>query len=116
MRRQGPALREVRVHVQGVRTAERTAQRRDDQTAGMKRVRAGVWVILLALAGAQAWSSRFYATPDGVSYMDLSDAVQSGQWRELLNGYWSPLYPLLIGLLRAVLRPTPYWEFAVAHL
>ena len=82
----------------------------------MKQVRAGAWVVLLALAGAQAWSARFYATPDGVSYMDLSDAVLSGQWRELLNAYWSPLYPALIGILRAVLHPTAYWEFAVAHL
>ena len=82
----------------------------------MKPVRAGAWVVLLALAGAQAWSSRFYATPDGVSYMDLSDAVLSGHWSELLNAYWSPLYPALIGAFRAILHPTPYWEFAVAHL
>ena len=82
----------------------------------MKPVRAGAWVVLLALAGAQAWSSRFYATPDGVSYMDLSDAVLSGRWGELLNAYWSPLYPALIGAFRAILHPTPYWEFAVAHL
>jgi hypothetical protein len=82
----------------------------------MKRVRAGAWVVLLALAGAQAWSARFYVTPDGVSYMDLSDAMLAGNWRELLNAYWSPLYPTLIGLLRAVLHPTPYWEFGVVHL
>lgn len=82
----------------------------------MKKVRAGAWVVLLALAGAQAWSARFYATPDGVSYMDLSDAVLSGHWRELLNAYWSPLYPALIGLLRAVFHPSAYWEFGVAHL
>ena len=82
----------------------------------MKKVRAGAWVVLLALAGAQAWSARFYATPDGVSYMDISDAVLSGQWKELLNAYWSPLYPALIGLLRAVFRPSAYWEFGVAHL
>lgn len=82
----------------------------------MKKVRAGAWVVLLALAGVQAWSTRFYATPDGVSYVDLSDAVLNGHWRELLNAYWSPAYPALIGVLRAVLRPTPYWEFAVVHL
>jgi hypothetical protein len=82
----------------------------------MRKVRAAAWVLLLGLAGVQAWSSRFYPTPDGVSYMDLSDAVLSGQWRELFNAYWSPLYPILIGVLRAVLRPTPYWEFGVVHL
>jgi hypothetical protein len=80
------------------------------------RLRGLAWLALLALAGVQAWSARFYATPDGVSYMDLSDAVLSGQWRELLNGYWSPLYPVLIGLLRGVLRPSAYWELAVVHL
>jgi hypothetical protein len=81
----------------------------------VKKVRAGAWVILLALAAAQAWSARFYITPDGVSYMDLSDAVIDGRWRELLNAYWSPLYPALIGFIRALTRPTPYWEFAVTH-
>ena len=82
----------------------------------MNRIRAGAWLILLALAGAQAWSARFYATPDGVSYMDLSDAVLTGQWGELLNAYWSPLYPALIGVMRAVLRPSAYWEFGIPHL
>jgi hypothetical protein len=82
----------------------------------MRKVRAGAWAVLLALAGAQAWSARFYATPDGVSYMDLSDAVLAGNWRELLNAYWSPLYPALIGMLRAVFQPSAYWEFGVVHL
>ena len=82
----------------------------------MSKVRAGAWVVLLALAGAQAWAGRFYPSPDGVSYLDLSDAVLRGDFRELLNAYWSPLYPVLIGALRAVLRPSAYWEFGVAHL
>ena len=82
----------------------------------MKAARVGAWLALLLLATIQAWSSRFYMTPDGVSYMDLSDAVLTGRWGELLNAYWSPLYPALIGLLRAILHPTPYWEFAVVHL
>jgi len=82
----------------------------------VKNVRAGAWVVLLALAGAQAWSARFYPSPDGVSYLDLSDAVLSGHWRELLNAYWSPLYPALIGLTRTITRPTAEWEFAAVHL
>jgi hypothetical protein len=82
----------------------------------VKSVRAGAWVVLLALAGAQAWSARFYPSPDGVSYLDLSDAVLSGQWRELLNAYWSPLYPVLISVVRGVARPSPSWEFGAVHL
>src|SRR5687768_16823921 len=82
----------------------------------MRSVRVACWSILLALAGAQAWSARFYPSPDGVSYLDLSDAVLAGRFGELLNAYWSPLYPILIGGLRAVLRPGAYWEFGVPHL
>src|SRR6476661_8733588 len=82
----------------------------------MKSTRAGAWIILLLLAGFQAWSARFYASPDGVSYLDLSDAVVTGNFRELFNAYWSPLYPVLISVLRVIVRPTPYWEFGVVHL
>lgn len=82
----------------------------------MKPIRIVAWSILLLLAGIQAWSARFYATPDGVSYLDLSDAVISGRFGELFNAYWSPLYPVLIGILRAIFRPSAYWEFGVAHL
>ena len=83
-------------------------------------VRRLAWGVLCAIALAQAWLFRHEISPDGVAYLDLSDAVVSGQLQELINGYWSPLYPLLIGLLRLLLSPTPLgapqWEFAVVHL
>src|SRR3954471_842180 len=74
-----------------------------------------VWTILLGLAAVQAWSARFLMTPDGVSYLDLSDAVVSGRIAGLVNAYWSPLYPTLIGAVRVVARPNAYWEFAWVH-
>ena len=82
----------------------------------MKWIRAAAWVVLLLVAGFQAWATRFYPTPDGVSYLDLSDAVLRGDFGELLNGYWSPLYPVLVGLGRRLTSASAYWEFAVAHL
>jgi hypothetical protein len=82
----------------------------------MRRIRAGAWIVLLLLAGFQAWATRFYPAPDGVSYLDLSDAVLQANFAELLNAYWSPLYPILIGLLRAAITSSAYWEFAITHL
>src|SRR4051794_35693433 len=79
------------------------------------RARRIIWFVLLVLAALQAWSARLTATPDGVSYMDLSDAVVRGRVGDIVNAYWSPLYPLLIGSLRLILRPGPYWEFALVH-
>jgi len=35
---------------------------------------------------------------DGISYLDLGEAFLHGQWSALSNGYWSPLYGVLIAL------------------
>ena len=35
--------------------------------------------------------------PDGVSYLDLAGAMQRGDWRHFVQGYWSPLFPLITG-------------------
>jgi len=80
------------------------------------RARRFTWGTLLFFGALQAWASRFTTTPDGMSYVDLSDAIVSGHLGRLVNGYWSPAYPVLIGLTRLLLRPSPYWEFAVVHL
>lgn len=63
-----------------------------------------------------AWSDRHYMNPDGISYLDLGDAFFQGRWGQAVSLLWSPLYPLALGLGLALLRPEPYWEFAVAHL
>ena len=36
--------------------------------------------------------------------------------RNAINGFWSPLYSLLLGPALVVLRPGPYYEASVAHL
>lgn len=80
-----------------------------------RRIRVVAWITILALAAFQAYAQRYAVSPDGISYLDLSDAVVSGDWARLLNLYWSPLYPALIGLARLIARPGPASEVAVAH-
>lgn len=76
--------------------------------------------LLVALAIVQAWLFRHEISPDGVAYLDLSDSVVRGQLGELVNGYWSPLYPILIGAVRVALSRTPLgeprWEFMILHV
>jgi hypothetical protein len=68
---------------------------------------------ILMLGGWQAWVYRFKPySNDSVSYLDLSDAALAGHLGGVVSGHWSPLYPLLIALVRAVVRPAPAWEFA----
>jgi hypothetical protein len=75
------------------------------------------WSTGILLASAQAWVSRFRVTPDSIAYLDMSDAVlPGGDWHQLINGTWSPLYPFLIGLVRRAFQTPAAQEIFVAHL
>jgi len=64
----------------------------------------------------QAWYGRHHMSADGISYLDVADAYLRGDWKTAVNAYWSPLYSWLLGLALLVLKPSPYYEFAVFHL
>src|SRR4051812_49102206 len=91
--------------------------------APVDRARA-IWyvarVAILLLAALRAWDARHEVSPDGIAYLDLSDAVLQGRWSGLVSTYWSPLYPLLIGMARLALAwaplGTPANEFALVHV
>ena len=52
---------------------------------------------------------------DGISYLDMSDVFRSGHWLAAINAYWSPLYPIVLAIAFRIVKPSPYWEFAVLH-
>jgi len=68
------------------------------------------------MASMEVSAYRYFVSTDGISYLDMSDAVFPGtEWRRLITGTWSPLYPFLLGLGR-LLRPDPYREIVTGHL
>lgn len=71
--------------------------------------------MIVALAAFQAYAQRYAVSPDGMSYLDLSDAVVSGRWGGLVNLYWSPLYPFLIGVARLLSGAGAAGEVAAVH-
>lgn len=73
--------------------------------------RAGVLIV----SGLQACAERYTVSPDGVSYLNLSDAWAAGQWAAGINGYWSPLYPALLGLARKIFQPSIAGEAPLLH-
>src|SRR5919204_1917146 len=83
------------------------------------RIEVIAWCVLFVLAAIQAWFFRHAVQPDGIAYLDLSDAIVSGRLGDLVNGYWSPVYPVVLGMARLLVSATPwsapYYEFAVAH-
>lgn len=65
--------------------------------------------IILGIASSQALNA------DGVSYLDLAAAVRDGDWRSAVQGYWSPLYPLLLALSGTLAGNDTASLLAVAH-
>jgi hypothetical protein len=79
-------------------------------------IRVSFWLLGTLLASLQAWSHRYWVSADGISYLDMSEAVSSGLgWHRLINGTWSPLYPFLLGISE-VLRPDRYREIVTGHV
>lgn len=81
----------------------------------MQAVRFCAWTAAALLATVHAWSSRYFVNPDGVSYLDLSDDYLAGRWESAVNGYWSPLYPLLLAGVRKVVAPSAFHEASTVH-
>lgn len=77
---------------------------------------AAFWSAATLLGAVQAFANRHAMNSDGVTYLDMGDALFHGDWKAILNALWSPLYPAILGLIQFVFRPSPYLEFSVAHL
>jgi hypothetical protein len=76
-----------------------------------------LFLLLAAVLGAlDAWTGRNALNPMGVSYLDMGDAYFRGDWATAINGFWSPLYSLPLGLAMRLIRPSAEHEFAVVHL
>src|SRR5262245_22336969 len=54
--------------------------------------------------------------PDGVQYVDLARQFSAVGVAGLLNGCWSPLYPVLLAGTWAVLHPSPYWLYPTVQI
>jgi hypothetical protein len=70
----------------------------------------------LALGLMHAWIGRYAMNPDGVSYLDIGDALVRRDWAHAANAYWSPLYAWMLGLVVGEIQPSPRWEFPLVHV
>jgi len=62
------------------------------------------------------WTHRNDVTPDSISYIEIGWATARGGLHQVVNAYWSPLYPFLLSLVFRLFHPTAQWEFTAAHL
>ena len=74
------------------------------------------WCFVLVLGLLNVWARRNDVTPDSISYIEIGWATARGSLRQLVNAYWSPLYPYLLSLVFRTFHPLVQWDFAAAHL
>lgn len=80
-----------------------------------RTVRRVAWIAGVVVAAAEAYAGRHHLNPDGLQYLDMGQAWFEADWETALNGYWSPLYAVVIG---AALELSGTWgthEVVVAH-
>ena len=79
---------------------------RDGVAAGSQRsLPAWLWIALAIGVGlVDWWGSRYNLNPDGVSYVEMAGNAVAGGPGGVINGYWSPGYPVLIMPVLGVVR------------
>ncbi len=84
-------------------------------SAVTSRVRTAAWFLLVLLGLIETVYGRHAMQDDGISYLDMGDAIARADWKMALNGVWSPLYPFLQGVTLRLLKPSEYLQFTVVH-
>lgn len=72
-------------------------------------------ITCIGFALVETCSQLRFVNEDGISYLDMSDALIVHNWHLLINPIWSPLYPFLIGVVTWFIRPSAQWETPIAH-
>ena len=73
------------------------------------------WCVVLVLGVSNVWAHRNDVSPDSISYIEIARATTRSGLHQVVNAYWSPLYPLLLSLVFRYLHPSAQWEFTAAH-
>ena len=73
--------------------------------------------VALILGAMDAWFLRNWnLNPDGVSYFDLARAMAKHGIPAVINGYWSPLYPAMLGGALRLFAPTTDMMFPMVRM
>jgi hypothetical protein len=73
------------------------------------------WCVAIAAGFIQVWAHRNDVSPDSISYIEIGWATARDGLHQIVNAYWSPLYPFILSILFRLLHPSAEWEFAAAH-
>ena len=110
-----PALEREIHHPRSPITTPRRDWRATEENQKSKTAVLVCRAICIGFALIETFSQLRFINEDGVSYLDMSDALIRHNWHLLINPIWSPLYPFLIGLVTWFTRPSAQWEVPLVH-
>jgi hypothetical protein len=74
------------------------------------KIRAAFWIVGIFFAGITAYTTRYFINGDAIAYIEMGEALRTGQWSGLTNLTYSPAYPVLLGIAQALLSTNPMNE------
>ena len=80
-----------------------------------KRLVTALWLVSILIAALHCWVGRHSMNPDGVTYMDISDAYRGAHWKAALNRHRSPFYSWILTPALALTQASPDAEFPAVH-
>jgi 4-amino-4-deoxy-L-arabinose transferase-like glycosyltransferase len=100
-----------------INSTETQAPMTIDSNRQLRWLEIAFWLIAILLGFFHTWADHHYLmNADAMSYLDIAEAYLRKDWHSAVNSYWSPLYSWLIALALFIVRPSPYWKFAVLHM
>jgi 4-amino-4-deoxy-L-arabinose transferase-like glycosyltransferase len=87
-----------------------------DATSRRLRILLRAVALVLGAANAGAAVLAQSMNEDGINYLDQADAWMRGDWGTAINGTWSPMYPMILGVALRISRPSVSMEIPVVHL
>lgn len=75
-----------------------------------KRIRFPLWTFMVCCWLLDGIALSRSVNGDTISYLDIATECVKGHWQALINGYWSPAYPALLGIWWHIVGHSLYWE------
>jgi hypothetical protein len=72
-------------------------------------------LLVVGLGALDDWYGRFDYAADAISYLDVSKAIQDGDWTLAFSPYWSVGYPAILAAVRWMFPAGPQGEWTAIH-